>query len=140
MRTPHFVKLAEIDEIRSVSACRHGLVHLTWGRTTVRFSRDEFRRLAGLLARARDTLSPSVAGDPEMQVTYRPGENCEVRVGAVVLLLSADEYAELYQAAQEAVRRLDEILRSGMWDREEEGRDAPADFWEPLRRTPFSQN
>lgn len=139
MRTPHFLRLAQIDEQRFISACRHGMVHLSWGRATIRFTRDEFRRLAAMLARARDTLGPSFVREGEIEITYRPAAECEIRVGAVVLLLSAAEYATIASAVQEGVQKLDDILSSGVWDRDGD-EDAPQDFWEPLRRTPFSKN
>jgi hypothetical protein len=133
------MRLAQIDETRSISGCRHGLVHLGWGRTTIRFSRDEFRRLAGLLAHAGDSLSPSFMREGELEITYQPENECKVQVGAVVLLMSPAEYRELERGAREALERLDEILSSGMWDREEP-EEGSQDFWEPLRRSPFSDN
>lgn len=139
MKTPHFLRLAQIDETRSISGCRHGLVHLTWGRVTIRFARDEFRRLAGLLARAGDSLGSSFLRDGELEITFHPEDECGVQAGAMALLLSPAEYRELERAAREAVARLDEILGSGMWDREEP-EEEPQDFWEPLRRNPFSNN
>jgi len=139
MRTPHFLRLAQIDETRSINGCRHGLVHLSWGRVTIRFSRDEFRRLAGLLARAGDSLSSSIRRDGELEIVFHPEDECKVRAGAAALLLSTVEYRELERAAREAVERLDEILSSGMWDREEPA-EGSQDFWEPLRRNLFSDN
>jgi len=139
MRTPHFMRLAQIDETRSISGCRHGLVNLGWGRTTIRFSRDEFRRLAALLARAGDSLGPSFQREGEIEITYHPEDECKVQAGAVALLLSPAEYRELERGAREALERLDEILSSGMWDREEP-EEGSRDFWEPLRRSPFSDN
>ncbi|HSJ55236.1 MAG TPA: hypothetical protein VLC52_15960 [Anaerolineae bacterium] len=139
MRTPHFLRLAQIDDTRSISGCRHGLVHLSWGRATIRFARDEFRRLAGLLARAGDSLSSSFLREGELEITYQPENECKVQAGAVVLLLSPDEYRELERAARDAVERLDEILSSGMWD-QDEPEEGSRDFWEPLRRSPFSNN
>jgi hypothetical protein len=139
MRTPHFLRLAQIDETRSISGCRHGLVHLTWGRATIRFARDEFRRLAGLLARAGDSLGSSFLREGEMEITFQPEGECKLRAGAAVLLLSTSEYRDLERAAREAVERLDDILSSGMWDRQEPEEDSQ-DFWEPLRRNIFSEN
>jgi hypothetical protein len=139
MRTPHFLRLAQIDETRSISGCRHGLVHLSWGRVTIRFARDEFRRLAGLLARAGDSLGSSFLREGELEIMFHPEDECTVRVGAAVLHLSTAEYRALERAAGEAVERLDDILSSGMWDREEPA-EAPQDFWEPLRRNLFSEN
>jgi hypothetical protein len=136
---PHFVRLAEIDEQHFITACRHGLVHITWGRTTTRLSRDEFRRLVGLLERTADDLPPSLASDGQLRVAYRLDEDCELRVGSSVLMLSSRGFRQLVKAARKALRRLDEIVASGKWDREEEA-DAGPSFLEQIRRTPFSKN
>ena len=104
MRAPHFLRLAEIDELRFISACRHGLIHLTWGRITVRLSRDEFRRLAGLLARPADELSPSSARDGRMQVTCSADGDCELRLDSLRLAITPDELGALSEAVQEAVK------------------------------------
>jgi hypothetical protein len=139
MRTPSFVRLAKIGDQGFISACRHGLVHLTWGRTTTRFTREEFRRLAGLLDRAADALAPASAHDGELSVTCRLDGDCELRAGPLVLLLSPEEFQALAGAAREAVRRLDKILASGTWDAEEPEDDEPG-FLEQLHRNPFSPN
>ncbi len=139
MRAPNFVHLARVDEQRFITACRHGLVHVTWGRSTVRFSRDEFRRLAGLLERAVDTPAPNQVHDGGIRVTYRLGEECELQIGPLVLLLSPPEFQAFVQAASEAVQRLDEILASGMWDRNEE-EEAPPNLLEQLQQFSFSRN
>jgi hypothetical protein len=139
MRIPRFLQLVQIDDQHFITACRHGLVHLTWGRATVRFSRDEFRRLAGLLGRATDGLPPTSVRDGELRVTYQPEEDCEFRMGALVLLMSPPEFREFARVAGEAIQRLDKFLASGAWDREE-AEDVPLDFSEQLRRNPFSLN
>jgi hypothetical protein len=139
MRGPNFVRLAQIDDQGFISACRHGLVHLTWGRTTTRFTREEFRRLVGLLDRAADALPPASAHDGELSVTCRLDGDCELRAGPLVLLLSPEEFQALVGAAREAVRRLDRILAAGTWDAEEPEDDEPS-FLEQLRRNPFSPN
>jgi hypothetical protein len=139
MRAPNFVRLAQIDDQGFISACRHGLVHLTWGRTTTRFTREEFRRLAGLVDRAADALAPASAHDGELSVTCRLDGDCELRAGPLVLLLSPEEFQALASAVREAVRRLDQILASGTWDVEEPEDDEPG-FLEQIRRNPFSLN
>jgi len=139
MRTPHFVRLAEIDERRFITACRHGLIHLTWKRTTIRMTRDELWQLAGLLEQASDALPPATKRAGELVITYRQDEDCEFQIGPLVLLLSPAEFQAFVKAAREATHRLDEILESGMWD-DEEPEDEPSDFWEQLRRIPFSRN
>lgn len=139
MRAPHFVRLAEIDEQRFISACRHGLVHLTWGRATVRLMQDEFRNLATLLEGVARTTPPSSARNGQLEVSARLDGDGELRVGAFLLLLSPREFQELTETAQDAVGRLDHLLASGVWDEDEE-EDAPTDFRDPIPRTPFSQN
>jgi hypothetical protein len=100
MRAPHFVILAQIDPQHSISACRHGMVHLTWARITVRFVKDEFQRLAGLLQRAADNLPPSSVRDGNLWVTSRPDEDCEIRMGSLVLLLAPTEFHEFARLTQ----------------------------------------
>jgi hypothetical protein len=139
MRAPHFLQLARIDDRHFIMACRHGLVHVTWERTTIRFSRDEFRRLAGLLERATDALPPSSARDGKFRVTYRLNEDCELQMDSLVLLFSPTELEAFVQATREAVRRLDEILTSGVWDKEEPD-EGPPSILEQLRQFSFSRN
>ena len=140
MRTPGFLRLVEIDEQHFITACRHGLVHLTWGRCTIRFARDEFQRLAALLDRALDSLPPVWVGDGELRVTYRSDEASELRVEPVVLLLSPPEFSSFVQAVREATDRLMQILASGVWDREEEPQDSTPGSFQPIPRIPFSRN
>jgi hypothetical protein len=139
MRAPHFVQLSRIDERRFITGCRHGLVHITWGRTTLRFSRDEFRLLVKLVGRAADDRLPNTARDGALRVTFRVDEDCELRVGPLVLLLSAADFQAFLEASKEAVQRLDEILDSGVWDRPAAD-DAPPGVLEQLHRFSFSQN
>lgn len=58
MRIPHFVRLAEIDALHFISACRQGMVHLIWDRASIRLDRDEFWRLAKLLEQAAAPARP----------------------------------------------------------------------------------
>jgi hypothetical protein len=138
MRAPFSIPLAQIDERRFITACRHGMVHLIWERVTIRFSRDEFRQLAGLVERAAHARIAFTIQEGEMHVTCDLSQGGEVRVGSSSLLLSASEFQELVRAVGDAVRRLDEILASGIWDQEPE---PPQDsFLEQLRRASFSDN
>jgi hypothetical protein len=139
MRAPHFFRLAEIDERRFINACRHGLIHLTWTRITVRLSRDEFRRLAGLLARSTDALPPGTVRDGSLQLTYSEEGDCELQLGPVKLAISSKDFRALDGAVREAVEQLDEILESGIWDREEP-KEAPPTIIEHFRRHRFSEN
>jgi hypothetical protein len=139
MRVSHFLTLAQIDKLHFITACRSGVIHLTWARATVRLDRDEFRRLAWLLERAADIRPPTSLRDGEMSVTCRPDEDCEFQMGPVVLLLSPVEFRRFAQAAKEAVERLDEILTSGVWDRPDE-EERPADPLDQAGRVPFSKN
>ena len=139
MRAPHFLRLAEMDEQRFISACRHGLIHLTWSRITIRLSRDEFRRLAGLLARSADLLPRGSARDGRMQVTRISDEGGELQLGSLKLAISQDDLRALGGAVQEAVEQLDEILDAGMWDEEEPADPSPT-IIEHFRRHRFSEN
>lgn len=139
MRAPHFVRLAQLDEQRFISACRHGLVHLTWGRVTLRLLRDEFRSLANLLEQAVQAEPPRSLRDGQIQVSSRLDGDGELRVGALVLLLSPEDLQLFSKTAREAATRLDRFLASGIWDRDEED-DTPTDSGGLFQRTPFSQN
>ena len=139
MRAPHFLRLAKIDEQRFINACRHGLVHLTWRRITIRLSREEFRRLDGLLARSADSLPPGSAQDGRMQVTRTSEEGCELQLGSLKLVISPDDFRALARAVQEAVEQLDEILDAGIWD-EQEPADPPPTIVEHFRQHRFSEN
>ena len=138
MRTPHFMRLAQIDEERFISACRHGLVHLTWARATARFTRDEFRRLGALLSRTESAVPPATFHDGELRVSSRQDEGCELMAGSWILRLSPDECHEFSTAIREALHRLDEILASGMWNSEPE--HPQPSILEQIRRVPFSKN
>ena len=142
LRAPHFVRLAEIDARHFINGCRHGLVHLTWDRVTVRFTRDEFRRLAGLLARS--SASPEVLfRDGELEAACRANQECELRLGSLTLTLSLEEYHALGRAAQEAVAQLDKILDAGMWDQrgsDESEITPPPSILERFRQHRFSDN
>jgi hypothetical protein len=134
--------LAEIDARHFINACRHGLVHLTWDRVTVRFTRDEFRRLARLLARS--SASPAVQfRDGELEAACRANQDCELRLDSLTLTLSVEEYRALSRLAQEAVAQLDKILDAGMWDeRDANGPESarPTSLLERFRQHRFSDN
>jgi hypothetical protein len=137
--TPSFVRLVQLDDQHFISACRHGLIHLTWGRVTARLGRDEFRRLAALLEEAVTELPPTSLRDRDLRITYRLDEECELQVGSLILLLSPARCAELAQASQEALTRLDRILASGAWDRAEPEGHSPG-VLDQFRRITFSRN
>jgi hypothetical protein len=138
MRTPFYITLAQIDRERTIATCRHGLVHLSWGRTTLRFTRDEFRRLAALLKHAASAPPPFSFRDGGLRATTRPGEECELQIGALVLLLPHDEFQRLSGMVQEAVQRMEAFLASGGW--KDEPPELQESFLEQLRKTYFSQN
>jgi hypothetical protein len=50
------------------------------------------------------------------------------------------DFPAFVQAVAEAVRRLDEILASGMWDRRDAEEEAPPNILQQLRRVSFSRN
>jgi hypothetical protein len=106
---------------------------------TLRFSRDEFRLLVKLVGRAADDRLPNTARDGAFRVTCRVDEDCELRVGPLVLLLSPADFQVFVGASKEAVQRLDEILASGIWDQPAVD-DAPVGILEQLQRFSFSQN
>jgi hypothetical protein len=130
--------LAQIDEQHFITGCRHGLVHVTWERVTIRFSREEFRQLAGLLERASGAHLASAVQEGEMYVTSDLNQAREVRVGSSSLLLSASEFHKFVRAVHEAIERLDEILASGIWEQEPE--QPQGSFLDQLRRASFSKN
>ena len=139
MMNPHFLPLAKLDDQHFIAACRHGIVHLTWGRVTVRYRKDEFRRLAGLLDRAGEALPPTSLRDGEIRVTCRLDEDCELKMGSLVLLLSPSQFQEFCRVAVESVDRLEDLQTSGAWDRDDP-EEAPSDFTEQFRQNPFSPN
>ena len=138
MRAPFYITLAQIDRERTIATCRHGLVHLSWGRTTVRFTRDEFRRLAALLKHASEAPPPVSLRDGGLRVCTRPAEDCELQIGALIWLLPQDEFQRLSSTVREAVKRLEDFLASGGW--KDEPDEPQASFFELLRKTYFSQN
>jgi hypothetical protein len=139
MRIPHFLTLAQIDKLHFITACRNGVIHLTWARATIRFDRDEFRQVVRLLSRAADAQPPASLRDGDLCVIFRSKEDCEFQMGPVVLRLSPVEYRRFAQIAQEAIDRLDEILAAGVWDQPDEGENPP-DTLDPVGRVPFSKN
>ena len=139
MRIPHFVRLAQIDNQRFITGCRSGIIHLTWERITARFTEQEFLRLTDLLQQAAAASSLTSLRDGQLHVVCRPDEDCEFRMGPLVLLLAPDEFRALAAAAQAAADRLEEILASGVWD-DPEPEDGPPNPPDIFGRTPFSQN
>jgi hypothetical protein len=87
-----------------------------------------------------DSVPPISLRDGELRVTFRPEEECELRVGTLVLLLSPAEFEEFAQMAQDALRRLDKILNSGVWERDDSEMDDPPSLLDQLRQIPFSRN
>jgi hypothetical protein len=139
MMASHFLPLAQMDDRRFISACRHGVVHLTWGRVTARFRQDEFRRLVRLLEQAMNASPPVSLRDRDLRVTSRLKEDCELQMGSLVLLLSPADLRDFARVGQEAVGRLDEILASKVWDEPEE-EEAPSNPLERFRQFSFSRN
>jgi hypothetical protein len=139
MMASHFMPLAQMDDQRFITACRHGIVHLTWGRVTARFRQDEFRRLVRLLERALDASPPVSVRDRDLRVTTRLHEDCELQMGSLVLLISPADVQEFARVGQAAVERLDEILASGAWDEPEE-EEVPSNPLEQYQQFSFSHN
>lgn len=122
-------------------ACKHGIVHMTWRRTTMRLSRDELRQLASLLAQAADELLPATLRHGDLRVTCRLDDDCEFQMGPLVLLLPAKQFQEFATMVGTAARRMDKLLDSGVWDEKEpeETLEQP-DFLERFRKPLFSRN
>jgi hypothetical protein len=139
MRLPYVLTLAQLDDQHSIAACRSGIVHLIWGRITVRFSQDEFNRLAGLLAEATDESAAVSVSDGGLRITARPGDECECQFGPLVLLFAPTEFLQFARTVQEAARSLHGFLASGVWERETQ-EDAPQGALQQLQRIPFSLN
>jgi hypothetical protein len=145
MGTPQFITLVQVDQQRFVTACRHGIIHLTWGRATWRLARDELRLLAALLDSAAAPRSAPPASHGALRVTFHPDAESEVRLGSQTeswaLLLAPAEFQQFHEAIRTAVMRLEEILASGMWDKEEtDEEEGPPNPLEQLKRSPFSRN
>jgi hypothetical protein len=145
VRVPHFITLAQIDRAHFITACRHGVVHLTWGRTTVRFSHSQFEKLVGLVQYVADGPPPASAHDEELWVTSRLEEDSELRVGSTVILLSPSEWQAFSRAMRSAAQHLSDVLASGAWDDPEdrvdrEEQQAPSNPLLQLRETRFSDN
>jgi hypothetical protein len=138
MKAPHFMVLAQIDQQHSISACRHGIIHLSWARITLRFTEDEFRRLARVLKQANDSLPPSSLRDENLGVTSRPDGDREIQIDSWLLHLSPTEFGEFVRLTEEALQTLGRILTSGMWKGEEPERHAG--LLEQIRRVSFSRN
>jgi hypothetical protein len=138
MQRPYFVTLAQLDPQHFIATCRNALVHVTWGRVTVRFTRDEFPRLARLLEFATNARPPATFRDGAVVITTRPDEDNELQLGPLVLLLPRDEFQRFSQAVQDAARGLDQFLAQGGF-RDEPGEPEPG-LLEQLKRPGFSRN
>ena len=138
MQRAFFVTLAQLDPQHFIATCRNALVHLTWGRVTVRFTRDEFPRLARLFDLAAGARPPATFREGAAVITTRPGEDAELQLGPLVLLLPRDEFKRLAQAVQDAARGLDQFLAQGGFH-DEQGEPEPG-LIEQLRRPGFSRN
>ena len=142
MGGPRFTILARIDDLHFIAACPHGVAHLTWEKITLRLALDELKAISGLLEQAvtaRTTTVMAVEGRGDLCVTWQPPARCELRVGSAVLRLPPGEFRRLAALAQEARRRLDDLVASGAWT-ESEPQEAPPDPFQELRRVLFSRN
>jgi hypothetical protein len=132
--------LAEIDEQHFFTACRHGLVHITWARTTLRLTRKEFKEVAHLLTPVSGPDTPSSGRSGKIRFAYRPDDECELQLGSIVLLLSSTEFQSFATATKKAIQQLDKLLSSGAWEKEIEPEEPSSGISERLRRNPFSEN
>jgi hypothetical protein len=92
-----------------------------------------------LLEQVGGASSPASIRGGRLRVTYRRDDDCEVQIESLILLLSPGRFLELVHATQDGIRRLDEILSSGVWD-EDDTQDAAPDIPGSIGRTPFSKN
>jgi hypothetical protein len=137
MNGSHFSTLAQIDEHRLITACRHGVVHLIWDQVTLRLAAATFERLVYLLHRATQSAWPPFFEDEELSVSAHDDGTFGVRIDQIVLVLSASELKALARAAQQAARRLEELLASSAWSEDEAEDDDPLEVFRQVR---FSQN
>lgn len=114
MSPSHFVRLAQVEGQGIISACRHGVVHLSWANVTVRLELAEFERLARLLSRgsALSTRAPLCEGD---YCLAAEGPRYRIGLAALDLWLSAAEFLTLVEMVASAHRRLHELLESDEW-------------------------
>ncbi len=140
MSGPRFAILVRIDDQHLISACAHGVVHLTWERATLRFALDEFRELVGLAEQAAAARAPWRGGSGRLAMDCRPDGPCELQAGAVILRLPPAEFRRLAGALLQARRRLDELLASGEWSDDEPPGPGRRDPFEGLRDHLFSVN
>lgn len=138
MSGPRFTILAHIDDTRFISACAHGVAHLTWERLTLRLRLDELEAVARLMAAHPAGEDRSARAESGLLLAFRPGPPAELHVGTVVLRLSPAEVRQLGGALQQACRRLDEIRAGGEWDTSEPS--PPPDRPVPFGPIPFSKN
>lgn len=140
MRTPQILRLAQIDDQHFVMACGHGLIHLTWGRATIRMSRDEFRHMGRLLEQAADESDPPApTTDHTMSMVNRADGMSELRFSSMALILAPAEFQSLCHMARLALTQLDAFLAAGFWERQPP-EDSYPHIWETSQRTPFSIN
>jgi hypothetical protein len=92
-----------------------------------------------MLHEAMTALPPVSLRDRHLRITSPLDGDLELQIGSLILLLSPERSAELAQALQDALGRLDRILASGVWD-EEEPEETPSGFLDQLRKTRFSLN
>jgi hypothetical protein len=131
--------LASIDRLRFITACRHGLIHLTWGRITLRLGRNEFRRMVRFLDATATNPATAQVRDGEVRLTLRIDEESEFRVGAAVLLLAPNEFSAFVSLCRQARDELEKILASGVWDRDQVD-DEPPDHLAQFKPDSFSKN
>jgi hypothetical protein len=139
VQAPHFVTLVQIDRRHTISACRHGIVHLHWKRSTIRFREDEFRRLTSLVEQAVIAEAPPTTRDGTFSVVARNRGDSEIGLGSMTLLLAPAEWEAFAEALPTAVGRLDDLRNSGAWD-QSDPQESPPSPLERLRQTHFSDN
>lgn len=139
MSGPRFTILARMDDLHFIAACPHGIAHLTWENTTLRFTLDEFQALAHLVERTIAAQAPIVLTDGNLSVAWQPLDRCELQVGSAALRLAPADFRRLMAIVQEAKRCLDDLTASGKWT-EPDRQGSPPDPFQALKQIPFSRN
>ncbi len=139
MITGHFMPLASVDDHRTITICRHGVIHLNWWNLTLRFLPDRFAQIVDVLDHGDQMLvSLGPWCDDDVCLETRDGRHYALTIGPVRLVLEAQEYRELTEMAHEAQERLESVLDSGWLEEPEE--EEPFNILETLTEMPFSQN
>ena len=105
MEHDHHTILASIDSRRYVSICAHGIVHITWGMTTLRFRPQDFAYLARVLD--EKAVRPDDAPCQKPICMFSNDENkVTLRILEFGLFLSPPDFLLLVDMVVTALQRL----------------------------------